>query len=159
MIKYNIVRKNLLTGEVDYGEVDSIFEAENLKGNIIKDYPFVELKKDSKEYKDFIAKQEATKPENIEGLRIINDNSKIYRAEYYGNKANTFITIDLPKAVFKEVEDVILDTLVANESAKTSGTFLLHSFTKDNIIIMLNESKENADLSDIKGCRYRVYGY
>ncbi len=47
------LRKNLLTNEIDYGSVDPIFEAENLAGNIIAEYPYVEVKEGSEEYINF----------------------------------------------------------------------------------------------------------
>lgn len=54
MIKYNVLRKNLLTNEMDYGNVDSEFEAENLNGNIVQDSPWVEISEDSDEGKSYI---------------------------------------------------------------------------------------------------------
>ena len=53
MIKENVLRKNLLTNEIDCGNVDSEFEAENLNGNIIQDNPWVEISKDSDIYKEY----------------------------------------------------------------------------------------------------------
>lgn len=43
MIKNNVFRKNLVTNEIDNGAVDSVFETENLRGNIILDHPYIEL--------------------------------------------------------------------------------------------------------------------
>src|SRR5574343_141406 len=50
MIKENVLRKNLLTNEIDYGNVDSEFEFENLHGNIIQDSPWIEISEDDKEF-------------------------------------------------------------------------------------------------------------
>jgi len=43
MIKENVLRKNLLTNKIDYGNVDSEFELQNLKGNIIDIHPYIEI--------------------------------------------------------------------------------------------------------------------
>ena len=51
MIKKNVLRKNLLTNEIDYGNVDSEFESENLNGNIIQDSPWVEIFEDDADWK------------------------------------------------------------------------------------------------------------
>jgi hypothetical protein len=49
-IKENVLRKNLLTKEIDRGQVDSVFEVENLAGNIIEEYPFAEITEDDADY-------------------------------------------------------------------------------------------------------------
>lgn len=54
MIKENILRKNILTDEINYGNVDSEFEQENLNGNIIQENPWVEISEDSDEGKNYI---------------------------------------------------------------------------------------------------------
>lgn len=54
MIKENVLRKNLLTNEIDYGNVDSEFEVENLNGNIIQDSPWVEVFEDSEYAKNYL---------------------------------------------------------------------------------------------------------
>ena len=43
MIKPNVLRKNLLTNKVDYGEVNTEHEANNRNGKINKDYPYIEI--------------------------------------------------------------------------------------------------------------------
>jgi hypothetical protein len=58
MIKENVLRKNLLNNEIDIGIVDSIFEGENLKGNIINSHPYIELKTTDQEYIDYYAKKD-----------------------------------------------------------------------------------------------------
>lgn len=54
MIKNSVLRKNLLTNEIDYGNIDSEFEVENLNGNIIQDSPWIEISEDSDEGKSYI---------------------------------------------------------------------------------------------------------
>lgn len=51
MIKENVLRKNLLTNQIDFGNVDSEFEAENLNGNVIQDSPWVEISEDDENWK------------------------------------------------------------------------------------------------------------
>ena len=53
MIKVNVLRRNLLTNEIDYGNVDSEFETENLNGNIIQDSPWVEISNDTEDVKNY----------------------------------------------------------------------------------------------------------
>ena len=57
MIKENVLRKNLLTNEIDYGNVDSEFESINLKAednnSIIYTHPYIELSADTPEYKQY----------------------------------------------------------------------------------------------------------
>lgn len=53
MIKENVLRKNLLTNEIDYGNVDSEFETENLNGNIIQDNPHIQITEDNEDAKNY----------------------------------------------------------------------------------------------------------
>jgi len=66
-MKQNVLRKNLLLNEnnIDIGNVDPIFEAENLKGLIIYEHPYIEILEGSDEYKAYI-KNEAKEKEQIE---------------------------------------------------------------------------------------------
>lgn len=44
MIKTDVLRKNLITGEISEGPVDSIFEAINKRGGpIMQEHPFIEI--------------------------------------------------------------------------------------------------------------------
>lgn len=67
MIKENVLRKNLLTGEIDYGNVDSEFETENLNGNIIQDSPWVEISEDDADWKSQLLN--TTKTQKIKEIK------------------------------------------------------------------------------------------
>jgi hypothetical protein len=76
MIKENVLRKNLLTNEIDYGNVDSEFEAENLNGNIVQNNPWIEIRENSDEYKAnnlSCIKSQKIQSIKIEASKRIND--------------------------------------------------------------------------------------
>lgn len=60
-IKENVLRKNLLTNEIDRGQVDTEFEASNLAGKIIPEFPHVEITEDDADYKILSFNREKTK--------------------------------------------------------------------------------------------------
>jgi hypothetical protein len=60
-LKENVLRKNLLTKEIDRGQVDTEFEQENLRGNIIKDYPFIEITEEDSDYQTMFFSREKEK--------------------------------------------------------------------------------------------------
>lgn len=51
MIKENVLRRNLITNEIDMGDVDLIFEVMNLAGNIVAEAPWVEISENDTRWK------------------------------------------------------------------------------------------------------------
>lgn len=88
MIKENVLRKNLLTNEIDYGNVDSEFEAENLNGNIIQDNPWVEISEDDADWKSQLlntTKTQKIREVKAEAAKRIDEVYPQYKQINYGS--------------------------------------------------------------------------
>jgi hypothetical protein len=68
MVKENVLRKNLLTNKIDFGNIDTEFEAENLKGNIINDSPWIEISESDETWKAQVLC--TTKTQEIKNVKL-----------------------------------------------------------------------------------------
>jgi hypothetical protein len=122
MIKENVLRKNLLTNEIDYGNVDSEFEAENLNGNIIQDSPWVEIAKGSIDYINYHKQVDLktaqtnkyTLIENAYSLAqfaLVKQNGSIFKMELRGNN-----WLDFERQLLKASINGVADLIAINEA-------------------------------------------
>ena len=68
MVKENVLRKNLLTNKIDFGNIDTEFETENLKGNIINDSPWIEILESDETWKAQVL--HTTKTQKIKNVKL-----------------------------------------------------------------------------------------
>ena len=99
MIKENILRKNLLTNEIDCGSVDSIFEIQNLAGNIIAEHPYIEIKEGSEDYSNFYL----SKTKNIKLAATKEEAKKRILTKYPESKQINYLA-DTSYIQYKEAE-------------------------------------------------------
>jgi hypothetical protein len=91
MIKNNVLRKNLLTNEIDYGVIDSEFENSNLNGFIINEFPFIELDTGSQEAIDFITTIELKRAKELRQSLLMQEYNKIKGHEYFAFEYNNVV--------------------------------------------------------------------
>jgi hypothetical protein len=101
MIKENVLRKNLLTNEIDTGSIDTIFEEVNKKaldknGNVVKpeliiqEYPFVEASKKDIEAFDL----ENLRKQKESELKAFENTNECYTLTLIDNNGNSLTKHD-----------------------------------------------------------------
>lgn len=122
MIKQNVLRKNLLTNDIDYGNVDSEFEIENLNGNVIQDNPFVELSISSDEYKNY-QKQIDLKNAQVNKTALIKDAYVKAQFAMVGQNGSVFKValsgdswLDFERQVLRASINGVADLVAINEA-------------------------------------------
>ena len=122
MIKENVLRKNLLTNEIDCGNVDPEFEAENLNGNIIQNSPWIEIDINSEEMKKYKDTSEL-KQKQIDKTILIKDayskaqfslvkqNGSIFKVALSGDN-----WLDFERQVLKASVNGVADLVAINEA-------------------------------------------
>jgi len=122
MIKENVLRKNLLTSEIDYGNVDSEFETENLNGNIIQDSPWVEISNDTEDVKNYfkiidLKNAQVNKTTLIKDayskaqFGLVKQNGSIFKVALSGEN-----WLDFERQVYKAVVNGVADLVAINEA-------------------------------------------
>ena len=122
MIKENVLRKNLLTGEIDYGNVDPEFEIENLDGNIIQDSPWIEISNDTEDAKNYfqaidLKKAQVNRTALIKDayskaqFGLVKQNGSIFKVALSGDS-----WLDFERQVLKASVNGVADFVAINEA-------------------------------------------
>lgn len=138
MIKGNVLRKNLVSGEISYGNVDTEFEKENLSGNIIKDNPWIEIIADTIEYKDYFQNVAFIEAKNTKIKQLedaYNNAQKILIQKTINNKIITIATFPLKGDTYRDFQ-------IKAATCKDSGIFsfgsIIISLTKEQFLYLLS---------------------
>lgn len=148
MIKENVLRKNLLTNEIDYGNVDTEFENENLKGNIIEDNPWVEISEEDSAWKSQLlntTKIQKLKEVKAEAAKRIEASYPQYKQVNYGSAV-----MEILNKENYAVKQGIIYTLTDNDKislnkAKVCKDFISLIRSKSDTLEILINSKSTIE--------------
>lgn len=107
-MKQNVLRKNLLLNEnnIDYGNVDPIFEARNKEGFVDENHPYVEVLEGSDEYISYMetqVKKMETAEFKAKKQELINTSkSYLSQTDYHFTKSSEAFIIKIIEFILNE---------------------------------------------------------
>lgn len=153
MIKENVIRRNLITTAIDIGNVDPIFEAMNLSGNVVIESPWVEIGEDDAEWKALqFTKLKTAKISEVKeeaAKRIL----KLYPQYKQSNILGAIAVIhNLEMVALKNGTEYNLtdEEKTAVDKAKICNQYILLIREKSNMIIqIINQATEILEIQSI----------
>ena len=149
----NVLRKNLLTNEIDYGNVDSEFEAENLNGNIIRDNPWVEISENDETLKTqsfSTIKVQKIKEVKAEAAKRINASYPQYKQINYGSAVLEILNMENYAIKQGKIYNLTNEDMLSLAEAKDCKDFIsLIRSKSDKLEILINSKTTIETLTSI----------